>query len=103
MIKTKSWTNFDLVNYLVSIQPILSPMEIKRLQQTTAFTQEGSEEEQSAPGRKIQRYKAMDLYEPAEIFRELGLPIIDWGVRNRWRRSSDKGELSWLISIIELG
>ncbi|KAH9963431.1 hypothetical protein BGW80DRAFT_1255408 [Lactifluus volemus] len=53
MIKTENWTNFDLVKYLVSIQPILSPMEIKRLQKTTAFTLEGSEEGQSAPGKLL--------------------------------------------------
>lgn len=106
MIKTGDWTIFDLVKYLVSIQSTLSPQELERLQQTSAFTKEGTGKEQSesassTPGRKVQRYKAMDLYEPAEIFRELGLPIIDWGVDNRWKPSSDEGELSRWTSVAE--
>jgi Protein of unknown function (DUF3684) len=95
MIKTGDWTIFDLVKYLVSIQSTLSPQEIERLRQTSAFTKEGAGKEQStqsATGRKVQRYKAMDLYEPVEIFRELGLPNIDWGVDNRWKPSSDEGK-----------
>ncbi|KAH9963432.1 hypothetical protein BGW80DRAFT_850444 [Lactifluus volemus] len=99
MIKTENWTNFDLVKYLVSIQPVLSPMEIKRLQKTTAFTLEGSEEGQPTPDQKIQRYKAMDLYEPVEIFRELGLPVMDWGVKNEWKRSSDEGKLLLALGV----
>jgi Protein of unknown function (DUF3684) len=100
MIKTGDWTIFDLVKYLVSIQSTLSPQELERLRQTSAFTKEGAGKEQSAPGRNPQRFKAMDLYEPVEIFRELGLPIIDWGVDNRWKPSSDEGKFSWRTVIV---
>jgi hypothetical protein len=34
----------------------------------------------------------MDLYEPVDVFRELGLPVIDWGADNRWRPSTDEGK-----------
>ena len=89
MIKTGDWTTFDLVKYLVSNQ---SP-ELERLRHMSAFPKEGAGKEQSATGavREVQRYKAMDLYEPIDVFRELGLPVIDWGVDNRWRPSSDEG------------
>lgn len=99
MIKTGDWTIFDLAKYLVSIQSTLTPQELERLRHTSAFPKEGTDKEPSvsATGRKVQRYKAMDLYEPVDIFRELGLPIIDWGVDNRWKPSSD--EAKFLISL----
>ncbi|KAI0252773.1 hypothetical protein BJV78DRAFT_1198868 [Lactifluus subvellereus] len=102
MIKTGDWTISDLVKYLVSIQSTLSSQELERLRQTSAFTKDGAGKEQSAlstPGRKVQRYKAMDLYEPVEIFRELGLPIIDWGVDNRWRQSSDEAKFLFTLGL----
>ncbi|KAH9990216.1 hypothetical protein BJV74DRAFT_837251 [Russula compacta] len=94
MIKTGDWTTFDLIKYLVSIQSTLAPQEFERLRNTSAFPKEGASKEQPAPGasRKIQRHKAMDLYEPVEIFRELGLPVIDWGAGNRWRPASEEGK-----------
>lgn len=94
MVKTGDWTTFDLVKYLVSIQATLSPQELERLRHTTAFPKEGATKEQSATGavRKVQRHKAMELYEPIDVFRELGLPVIDWGADNRWRPSSDEGK-----------
>jgi hypothetical protein len=99
MIKTGDWTTFDLVKYLVSIQSTLTSQEVEKLRQTSAFSKEGARKEQSAAGttRKVQRHKAMDLYEPVEIFRELGLPIMDWGGDNRWRPTSDEGKfLCWV-------
>lgn len=95
MIKTGDWTIVDLVKYLVSIQSTLTPQELERLRHTSAFPKEGADKEPSvsSTGRKVQRYKAMDLYEPVEIFRKLGLPIIDWGIDVRWKPSSDEGEL----------
>jgi len=93
MVKTGDWTTFDLVKYLVSIQT-LSPEELERLRHTTAFPKEGGTKEQSATGavRKVPRHKAMELYEPIDVFRELGLPVIDWGADNTWRPSSNEGK-----------
>ena len=94
MIKTGDWTTYDLVKYLVSIQSTLTPQEFERLRQTSAFPKEGVGKEQLAtgPSRKVQRLKAMDLYEPVDIFRELRLPVVDWGADNRWRPMSDEGK-----------
>ena len=104
MIKTGDWTTYDLVKYLVSIQSTLTPPEIDRLRQTSAFPKEGAGKEQLAtgPSRKVQRHKAMDLYEPVDIFRELHLPIIDWGADSRWRPMSDEGKFSLRVAVKDL-
>jgi hypothetical protein len=101
MIKTGDWTTYDLVKYLVSVQSTLTSQEIERLRQTAAFPKEGAGKEQltTGPSRKVQRHKAMDLYEPVDVFRELRLPIIDWGGDSRWRPMSDEGKFSWLVAV----
>lgn len=93
MVETGDWTTYDLVNYLVSIQPTLTPQEFERLRQTPAFPKENVGKEQFAAGarQKVQRYKAKDLYEPLDLFREIGLPIIDWGAGNKWDPESNNG------------
>ena len=92
MIKTGDWTIIDLVKYLVSVQSTLTQLEIERLQHTAAFTRE---DEQPIPTKngvmKVPRYKASDLYEPLDVFRDLKLPVIDWGIENKWRQSSEEG------------
>jgi Protein of unknown function (DUF3684) len=96
MIATGDWTTFDLVKYLVSVQPPLTDPEMGRLSETPAFPKEGTGKEQSAAASgtssKLERNKAKDLYEPIDIFRELGLPIIDWGTNNKWNPKSNEGK-----------
>ena len=49
--------------------------------------------------RKVERYKAKDLYQPTDIFRELGLPIIDWGADDQWDPKSNIGKfLLWVAA-----
>ena len=89
MIKTGDWTIADLIKYLCSVQKTLMPVEIERLQKTSAFTKEmplGAD-----PVQAQVKYTASQLYEPSDIFRSLQLPIIDWGVHNKWRSSSEEG------------
>lgn len=86
MIKTGDWTVADLIKYLVNVQSTLSPAELERLQATSAFAKEGD------VGEKKTRHRAVDLYEPQDLFRQLGLPIIDWGSNTKWRSSSEEGE-----------
>ena len=78
MVATGDWTTYDLVNYLVSIQPTLTSQEFENLREISAFPKENAGTEQLAAGA-VQRYKAEDLYQPIDIFREFGLPTIDWG------------------------
>ena len=90
MIKTNEWTVADLAKYLVSVQSTLSAEEWARLKVTSAFFREMKDEE-SVNGQKQSRYKAQDLYEPLDVFRKMGLPVIDWGKQSKWRSSSDEG------------
>ena len=93
MIATGNWTTFDLVKYLVSARSTLTASEIKHLNEIPAFLKEvaGKEQSPDVMGSEVQLYKANDLYEPVEIFREFSLPIIDWGADNDWRPQSNEG------------
>jgi hypothetical protein len=87
MIKTGDWTVADLIKYLVNVRTTLTAAEIERLRATSAFVKEGD-----LGGEKKTRFRAVDLYEPQDIFRQLGLPIIDWGINTRWRGTSEEGK-----------
>lgn len=89
MVKTGDWTISDLITHLVTIQSTLTADEITKLQMTSAFSKEG---EKAPPGKKS-RYRASDLYEPSVTNRQLGLPIIDWGEKTKWRTSSEEAKL----------
>jgi hypothetical protein len=95
MVETGDWTTYDLVNYLVSIQPTLTSQEFEHLRLISAFPKENAGREQLAAGAgwKVQRYKAEDLYQPIDIFREFGLPTIDWGADVQWESTSNNGKL----------
>ena len=84
MIKTGDWTVADLIKYLVNVQTTLSAAEMEKLRATSAFIKEG--------GGEQTRFRAVDLYEPQDKLRQLGLPIIDWGTSTKWRGSSEEGK-----------
>ena len=91
MIKTGDWSIADLTKYLVAVQATLTSEEIERLRLTAAFPKEQKSGQIAAETGKPNRYKASDLYEPLDTFRELGLPVIDWGTKFKWRNSSEEG------------
>ncbi len=91
MIKTGDWSIADLTKYLVAVQSTLTEYEIERLRLTPAFLKEQTTQDPTPPKGKVPRYKASDLYEPIDIFRDLGLPVIDWGSKSKWRGSSEEG------------
>ena len=90
MIKTGDWTTADLVKYLTEVQFTLSSTELERLRATSAFPREVNAFD--AASGKVPRCKASELYEPLDSLRELGLPIIDWGGKSKWRGGSEEGE-----------
>jgi hypothetical protein len=90
MIKTNEWTVADLAKYLVSVQSTLTSEELDRLKMTAVFFKE-MDQNGSAEGRRPNRYQAQQLYEPVDVFRQLGLPVLDWGKQTKWRSSSDEG------------
>ena len=89
MIKTGDWSTSDLVKYLVAVQTTLSHEELERLRMTSAFPQEDNGATETG---RVSRFKAGDLYEPLDNFRELGLPILDWGTKTKWRANSEEGK-----------
>ncbi|KAJ3518121.1 hypothetical protein NLJ89_g72 [Agrocybe chaxingu] len=95
MIKTNTWTVADLMKYLVSVRDTLAENELERLKATAIFHNEAETEDTQG---KRPRYKAAQLYEPLDVLRGLGLPIIDWGHKAKWRSSSDEAKF-----LFELG
>jgi len=89
------WTTLDLIKYLVSVRPTLC--EIKELQQAPAFIREvttGQHTSRDGTLKVVPRVKASDLYVPLDVFRNLGLPVIDWwgeGGKHEWRVDSEEG------------
>ena len=110
MVKTGDWTIPDLIKYLVSVQSTLQPAEIERLRVTPAFPEEatsGQNRNEDVTPKKATKFKASDLYEPLDAFRNLGLPTIDWqmkGGRHKWRSNSEEGtpETVWLSYVLML-
>lgn len=90
MIKTNEWTIADLTKYLASVRSSLTPEELNRLRQTSVFSKESSLTN-NKEGSQRTRYQAKELYEPLDIYRQLGLPVIDWGKQVKWRGTSDEG------------
>ena len=97
MIETGNWTVPDLVEYLVSVRPMLQSTEIEKLRLAPAFPKEptaGGENE--GVTLKVPRLRASDLYEPTDLLRNFGLPLIDWGGQDGeygWEPDSEEGTL----------
>jgi len=89
------WTTPDLVKYLISVRP--APREIENLRQAPAFAQEetaGRRTNEDGTPKEVPRFKASDLYVPSDVFRSLGLPIIDWcgeDGKHEWKPDSEEG------------
>lgn len=94
MIKTNEWTIADLIKYLVAVRNTLTSEEWSRLKLTSAFSKETSPGELSDGQKKPPRFQASQLYEPLPVFRDLGLPVIDWGTQHKWRATSEEGEMN---------
>ncbi|KAJ7675084.1 hypothetical protein B0H17DRAFT_1170632 [Mycena rosella] len=96
MIKTNEWSIFELTKYLVDVKSSLTDDEWTKLKMTAAFAKEPVVGEID---QKQTRYFAKQLYEPVDIFRQLGLPVIDWG-QNKWKASSDQAKLLFELGLI---
>ncbi|KAF7792228.1 hypothetical protein EIP86_003262 [Pleurotus ostreatoroseus] len=99
MIKTGDWSIADLIKYLVAVQSTLSADEIERLCITPAFPKENKEVVANGDTAKITRFKAGDLYEPLDVFRDLGLPVLDWGTKTKWRPSSEEAKFLFRLGL----
>ncbi|KAL4898511.1 hypothetical protein BDV59DRAFT_167032 [Aspergillus ambiguus] len=73
----KKWSHVDLIRYLASVSEDIPSNDIKRLRDTSICTAElGDHGDSKTANRK--RYKILELYEPKDSLRSLGLPIIEW-------------------------
>ncbi|KAI6041582.1 hypothetical protein EDC04DRAFT_1265243 [Pisolithus marmoratus] len=99
MIKTGDWTIPDLIGYLVSVKDDLSAEEISRLSATSAFTEEGGDID---VGTKRTRRRACELYEPVDIFRQLKLPVLDWGEKPKWKGTSEEAKLLFRLGLLRI-
>jgi hypothetical protein len=99
MVETGEWTIQELLKYLLSVRSTLQPAEIEILRVTPAFFEESTLEQNSFQDgtlKKTPRLEASDLYEPLDVLRSLGLPIIDWRGKDgklKWKHSSEEGTL----------
>ncbi|KDQ54066.1 hypothetical protein JAAARDRAFT_409896 [Jaapia argillacea MUCL 33604] len=98
MIKTGDWTIADLTKYLVTVQSTLSTVELNRLSQTAAFPRE-DDSPMTTERKKPIRYRASELYEPLDVFRQMKLPILDWGTQPKWRNSSDEAKFLYKLGL----
>lgn len=70
---------------------------MEKLRQAPAFTEEVTTEQYTSVDgtpKGVLRVKASDLYVPSDVFRSIGLPIIDWRDENgehAWRSDSEEG------------
>lgn len=99
MIKTNEWTVADLAKYLVSVQSTLTEEEWDRLKMTAAFFKE-TDQNGGHEDQKPNRYQAHLLYEPVDVFRQLGLPVLDWGKQTKWRGSSDEAKFLFQLGLL---
>jgi len=85
-----TWSCQDLMKYLVSVKDTLTTEEMGKLKHTNAFPLEQPlNDDGSKPD--LVRQKPLQLYEPIDTMRNLGLPVLDWG-EGKWKPGSDEGE-----------
>ena len=94
------WTIPDLVRYLISVQSSQQTIDIARFWDIPAFSEEATTEQEKNEDGTPKKFKASDLYQPLDVFRDLGLPIIDWQGKDgkcKWRPNSKEG----ILNIVE--
>ncbi|CAB5200411.1 unnamed protein product [Rhizophagus irregularis] len=83
----------QVIQYLASVSDDLTESDMNKLKNNPIWPRENLLGTQS--NGKIQRFVANDLHIPSRLYRELGLPIIDWKVG--WSNNSIEGK--FLISL----
>lgn len=85
------------MKYLVSVKDTLTTEEMGKLKHTNAFPLELPP---AKDGSKVEtvRQKPMQLYEPVEAMRDLGLPILDWG-EGKWKPGSEEARMLFSLGL----
>lgn len=85
------------MKYLVSVKDTLTTEEMGKLKHTNAFPlEQPAAKDGSKP--EIIRQKPMQLYEPVEAMRNLGLPILDWG-EGKWKPGSEEARMLFSLGL----
>lgn len=77
-----------MLKFILSRSNNIQQNEVDQLKRLPAFSEEGAAKENGT------RFKISELYEPSDVFRTLGLPILDWRGKDGkivWRGSSNEG------------
>ncbi|CAG8176451.1 unnamed protein product [Penicillium olsonii] len=87
----RKWNHVDLIRYLTSVREDIPANDIQRLKSTSICTAESGSISNGT------RYKISELYEPKDVLRSLGLPIIEWpGIYNS---SSNEGKFLTMMGL----
>lgn len=116
MVVGGTWDHMQLVKYLSGVHTLLTKKEMERLAVTPMFPGRaqsldtisssisssnnregimGNVDMRTKEVQGIGQYKASELYIPAEVFWNLGFPIIEW--KGRWNKNSEEG--TYIISL----
>jgi hypothetical protein len=99
-----TWSHVELTKYLVSVAANLTPAEMTRLT-NTAWLLKRSDSEGTTSSVERKRYIAAALYEPTEVFAELGLDLLDWTLLTsaktplKWRSTSEEAKFLFSLGL----
>ena len=82
----QKWSFADLVRYLVSVKDDIPKQDIERLKTTAICPVEEGQGEHRKPGKLC---KVSNLFEPKDVHRTLGLPVLYWA--GMWRPAGPEG------------
>ena len=90
--KDNAWNHVRLIQYLVSVRKDIPPADIKRLKETPISP---SEDDKSNDYRNL--HLISSLFEPDDVLRRLGLPILYWP--DNYRSGSDESMFLMLLGL----
>jgi hypothetical protein len=74
-LQTPKWSHVDLIRYLVSVANDIPADDMERLRRTAICP---AEDRQTLSVPTEARFKVSELYEPRDVLRGLGLPLLQW-------------------------
>ncbi|KAH8828511.1 hypothetical protein DL96DRAFT_1603553 [Flagelloscypha sp. PMI_526] len=87
MVKTNEWSAPELCKYFANMKWI-----------DYGFTPIFMREKSADMKEKSPRHTASQLHEPLEVFREMKLPVVDWGTA-KWRPTSDEARFLFKLGL----
>ncbi|MCJ1285547.1 hypothetical protein MMC26_004888 [Xylographa opegraphella] len=87
-----AWSHVDLIKYLASVRNDIPNDDVKRLRDTAICPAE------AANGKATdKRYRLIELFEPSDVLRAMGLPLLQWpGI---FRSGSEEGKFLTFLGL----